>query len=1527
MAEQLDVTNKKQVNKCILLCGRPCSKIDSLDKTTSVKWSSIQEKALKWKDINPFSNIHSSVDWEKGPKEQHMHNACYATLSSNTYYSKAKRRTLTTTQSVDDDGQEVTELNITQEASEPKKLRSDTGRLHDKSCCVWCMKGQKFNTFNRDKQILLLSTLDAWTKFKVHTVRLVDEPMRERLSTLIDSIPDAESAFGIEIRYHRACWRKYISDQKPLTDEAAQHLQRVSLREAQALFFSHVRQVIFHDHEFRTLQGLVNDYTRIISNYGHTSIVRSSYLKMLLVNEFGDTIGFHERQQKNVSELVYDTTAGGTYIEAAISSLGVSNDQLIKNIASRIKQDVIGTDTVAWPPYILELEKEENTSELLMKLISWMKRPNMSDIDDTPTVRSIVSLVTSYITGKRTAFCTNISVMLHGLSKSREIVDIIHKNGLGISYNDTMMLRDFWVVNDLKRSLNCPFELADGTPAIAIVDNDDFKSDTLTGAGQPHRTNVMFIQPESLDKDISSATHQDRPVHTTKLAATLSAELNELGREMRSVRPYKTLKRGEPPIRKQSDDNLPDTSAQRTRGVIHELTRSDDDHSRPHPKDQSVPVMPAFHANMSEPDKKSRAIYHMTYPDPPSKTILYDVMSNLAKSVNEKEMPFAIIVGDHPVYVLLLELKSENPDPFSKLLPFMGPFHIQMSFIYAMYKRFKGSGLSDVLVAAGVIAEGSVDQALRGKHFKRGVRCLRLFYETLIHHALDRRLRDVSLSNDIKVSLDKLRQQVDADNVELADAYTELENNEELKILVGTLFEDCDDAPLAEYWISFMEMVEILTQNIHAIRTSNWGEFKSSLKLMLPWMQVYDNDRYGRYLPDFTTVLDNLTDEQAAFMDSGLFAQSMTGNPYSCVALDIWIESTMNKGSKLKSGWLGILNNEKQLIANTRNVNNVNRVRASVHRHADHKVVAKVKHADSSASKLKKDEQAIQDIHDCLTEFTCDPFDLTNQTLRSLQSGIPASEKLAGDFKTAHADGITKMTMFLQDRVFSKTKCLTDRVPRSNRQNFSKQELKKSDGERLTGKTADMESKAMTAVLGLVENSGALKLEEVLQHRVTDECLPIFNVNGTMRKVQKSKLQEKLTMTIVPEPELSTSIVDMGLIWHLAAPTTEDREKGDGSKYTWGDYGEKVFNLILARHKHADQIICINDAYDQKYSIKDSERILRQKGTPISNVYMKSEDKFPSIKDFHALLRSPGNKIRLQAFLQTSFERTVAKTNIQLIYCVVGGIAKNLTTATLVPEFQCSHTEADTAMFTIYNILRSQGCEQAVVLDTEDTDNYVQAAYVAQQTSGLLCVKRKREIISARCLCNEEMAASIIQLHVLTGCDHNSGFYGVSKKLVADRVNDSKEARDLLASCGMELPVTEYVLNDLELFVIRYIYNDPKSTTLCDARSAKWRSMKKKNTIRLAPDTDSLRPHLERANYLAYLQRHFDLLSHPSPIGNGWQLKDGVCLPVRYTQSPLPLTICLPVCPSKDPDEDSDTDTDSCNDSDCSSSENSVRED
>ena len=63
------------------------------------------------------------------------------------------------------------------------------------------------------------------------------------------------------------------------------------------------------------------------------------------------------------------------------------------------------------------------------------------------------------------------------------------------------------VCMDTKHSPDCPFELADNQLAIAIVDYDDFKMYTLTGAGQANRNNVMYVQSESLNKNVPSQNY------------------------------------------------------------------------------------------------------------------------------------------------------------------------------------------------------------------------------------------------------------------------------------------------------------------------------------------------------------------------------------------------------------------------------------------------------------------------------------------------------------------------------------------------------------------------------------------------------------------------------------------------------------------------------------------------------------------------------------------------------------------------------------------------------------------------------------------------------------------------------------------------------------------------------------------------------------------------------------------------------------------------------------------------------------
>ena len=110
-------------------------------------------------------------------------------------------------------------------------------------------------------------------------------------------------------------------------------------------------------------------------------------------------------------------------------------------------------------------------------------------------------------------------------------------------------------------------------------------------------------------------------------------------------------------------------------------------------------------------------------------------------------MHFIQLVGDLPVYKLIVQLKNENPLIFPKILPILGPFHCQCSFIYVINKRFAGSGLPDIIVCADVIAEKSVDEAFRAKHFNRIIRALQLTYEVL-----QRKIVRIGVQEALKIS-------------------------------------------------------------------------------------------------------------------------------------------------------------------------------------------------------------------------------------------------------------------------------------------------------------------------------------------------------------------------------------------------------------------------------------------------------------------------------------------------------------------------------------------------------------------------------------------------------------------------------------------------------------------------------------------------------------------------------------------------------------------------------------------------------
>ena len=234
--------------------------------------------------------------------------------------------------------------------------------------------------------------------------------------------------------------------------------------------------------------------------------------------------------------------------------------------------------------------------------------------------------------------------------------------------------------------------------------------------------------------------------------------------------------------------------------------------------------------------------------------MLHDIMVKHVETMKDKDIPFSFLVGDMPTYKTTTQIKAENPIRFENIIPILGAFHQQMSYMYAIYKRFKGSGMADTLVTAGVIVEGSVDQALRGKHYRRGLRCIMLWREALIHKRLKDILVNEQLSEKIKKNLSILRDALTETQEVLLEAQCNVEKYENIQYLTSRVHEKTG-TDMGDFWISFLEMTDPLVQCIHACHTRDVSEYLVSTYYMLPGLMAYDNHDYGRWLPDYWAML------------------------------------------------------------------------------------------------------------------------------------------------------------------------------------------------------------------------------------------------------------------------------------------------------------------------------------------------------------------------------------------------------------------------------------------------------------------------------------------------------------------------------------------------------------------------------------------------------------------------------------------------------------------------------------------------
>lgn len=164
-----------------------------------------------------------------------------------------------------------------------------------------------------------------------------------------------------------------------------------------------------------------------------------------------------------------------------------------------------------------------------------------------------------------------------------------------------------------------------------------------------------------------------------------------------------------------------------------------------------------------------------------------------------------------------------------------------MAFMGAIGKIFKLSGLDDILIEAGVVAQGSIAGMLSGHNYNSSLRAHKITYEALARLQLQQfvnsldEVKGETYRNVAKSVLQSSDRAIcNSDILEIYDLFCAFVTTESTK------------SPMFAYWSSYIKSVELLLMFIRATCHSNWDTHFTTFEKMLPYFFSLNRQKYAR---------------------------------------------------------------------------------------------------------------------------------------------------------------------------------------------------------------------------------------------------------------------------------------------------------------------------------------------------------------------------------------------------------------------------------------------------------------------------------------------------------------------------------------------------------------------------------------------------------------------------------------------------------------------------------------------------------
>ena len=360
----------------------------------------------------------------------------------------------------------------------------------------------------------------------------------------------------------------------------------------------------------------------------------------------------------------------------------------------------------------------------------------------------------------------------------------------------------------------------------------------------------------------------------------------------------------------------------------------------------------------------------------------------------------------------------QNHIKFGNVMIRIGVFHTICSLFGALGKHMKGSGFEEIVIEAGVCANGSLQKVMSGKHYNPILRVHKLVLE-----ALERLLFEVfqaqdqsgeGLSDESENGLRKRTEKPASEQFQslitsqdfknLFDQYETFKNS----VRNGSL------GRTAQFWPVYMDVIWL---NLCFIRATKGNNFELVLHLtalyeLCPLFFTYNHYNYSRYMPAYLVTMLHLSDTHPGalkLLKSNVFSVSRSTVPLSRNPVDITIEQTINRHAKSHGGIIGFSRNysayyrwcvtahfRAKYVEATLNMADMTTTETSVQK-------------ELKSSQIKSSEEGVTNVKDAVVGFT-NPFTVENKKeLYCLSSSSPVSSEVSSSLLQAKGQGQSAM--------------------------------------------------------------------------------------------------------------------------------------------------------------------------------------------------------------------------------------------------------------------------------------------------------------------------------------------------------------------------------------------------------------------------------------------------------------------------------------------------------------------------------------